>query len=54
MKAIFLTKTGAAKNAFEQRETPMPEPKAGEVLVKVQGFGLNFADVMARKGQYHD
>lgn len=54
MKAIFLTKTGVAKNAFEQRETPIPEPKAGEVLVKVQGFGLNFADVMARKGQYQD
>jgi NADPH2:quinone reductase len=29
-------------------------PKAGEVLVKVQGFGLNFADVMARKGLYQD
>ena len=54
MKAIYIVKHGSADEAFEFREVPKPEPKAGEVLVKVEGFGLNFADVMARKGMYKD
>ena len=54
MKAIFLTKNGAAKNAFELRETPTPIPAGGQVLIKVESFGLNFADVMARNGMYED
>lgn len=54
MKAIYIVKHGSADEAFEFRETPKPEPKPGEVLVKVEGFGLNFADVMARKGMYKD
>lgn len=54
MKGIFLTQYGSPEKSFEMRETPIPEPKAGELLVKVEGFGLNFADVMARNGQYKD
>ncbi len=54
MKGIYIVKYGAAEDAFEVRETPKPVPKPGEVLVKVEGFGLNFADVMARKGMYDD
>lgn len=54
MKAIYLVKHGDADEAFEIRETPKPVPKPGEVLIKVQGFGLNFADVMARKGMYKE
>ena len=54
MKAIYIVKHGSADEAFEVRETPKPVPKPGEVLVKVEGFGLNFADVMARKGMYKD
>jgi NADPH:quinone reductase-like Zn-dependent oxidoreductase len=54
MKGIYIVKHGDADEAFEVRETPKPVPKAGEVLVKVEGFGLNFADVMARKGMYED
>jgi len=54
MKAIYIIKHGAAEESFEFRDVPKPEPKAGEVLVKVEGFGLNFADVMARKGMYKD
>ncbi|HWB62788.1 MAG TPA: zinc-binding dehydrogenase [Chitinophagales bacterium] len=54
MKAIYIVKHGDADEAFELRETPKPVPKPGEVLVKVEGFGLNFADVMARKGMYRD
>src|ERR1043165_1926029 len=54
MKGIYIIKHGDADDAFEVRETPKPVPKPGEVLVKVEGFGLNFADVMARKGMYQD
>ncbi len=54
MKGIYIVKHGNADEAFEVRETPKPVPKPGEVLVKVEGFGLNFADVMARKGMYED
>lgn len=54
MKGIYIVRHGDADEAFEVRETPKPVPKPGEVLVKVEGFGLNFADVMARKGMYED
>lgn len=54
MKGIYVVKHGKAEEAFEVREIPIPVPKPHEVLVKVEGFGLNFADVMARKGMYQD
>ncbi|MEM7372908.1 MAG: zinc-binding dehydrogenase [Bacteroidota bacterium] len=54
MKAIYLVRTGDAAQAFEQREVPTPKPGLGEVLIKVEAFGLNFADVMARLGLYPD
>ena len=54
MKAIFLIKNGAAEKAFETREIPTPIHASGQVLIKVESFGLNFADVMARNGMYED
>ncbi|WNJ19607.1 zinc-binding dehydrogenase [Pontibacter sp. G13] len=54
MKAAFLVRQGDPKEAFEIRETPKPLPQAGEVQIEVEGFGLNFADVMARLGLYRD
>ena len=54
MKAAVLIRTGNASKAFEVREVPMPKINAGEVLIKVEGFGLNFADVVAREGMYQD
>jgi NADPH2:quinone reductase len=54
MKAAVLVRKGDPSKAFEIREVPNPTIKAGEVLVKVEGFGLNFADVMARQGLYAD
>jgi len=52
MKAIVLTKTGSPDKAFEIRELPVPIICENDVLVKVAFSGLNFADVMARKGMY--
>ncbi len=54
MKAAVLIKNGNVATAFEIQEVPKPEPKAGEVLIKVAAFGLNFADVMARNGMYKE
>lgn len=54
MKAITLVKNGSASNAFEIREKEVPVPNAGEIVVKVDAFGLNYADVMARNGLYKD
>ncbi len=54
MQAVVLVKHGDPERAFELRELNKPEPKEGEVRVKVEAFGLNYADVMARKGMYQD
>lgn len=54
MKAIVLVRKGVPEIAFELRETKMPEPLPNQVLIKVEAFGLNFADIMARNGLYDD
>lgn len=54
MKAAFLIKNGNADDAFEIRETNDPVITASQLLIKVEAFGLNFADVMARLGLYPD
>ncbi len=52
MKAVFLKKFGSPKEAFEIRETEIPTCEPHQVLIKVEAFGLNFADVLARTGLY--
>ena len=54
MKAAILIKNTSADKAFEIREVELPQVKKGQVLIKVEAFGLNFADVMARKGMYKE
>jgi len=55
MKAHVLIKTGSADLAFALQEVPKPTlTTPTQVLIKVQAFGLNFADVMARLGLYRD
>ncbi len=54
MKAAFIVKHGTAEKAFEIRETEKPSVSEGEVGIKVEVFGLNYADVMARLGLYPD
>jgi NADPH:quinone reductase-like Zn-dependent oxidoreductase len=53
VRSVWITKHGDLR-ALEVRESPTPSPKAGEVRVKVERAGLNFADVSARKGLYPD
>lgn len=53
MRAVTIPKYGAP-SVLEVRESADPTPKAGEVRVRVRAAGLNFAEVMARKGLYPD
>ena len=52
MKAVYLTKYGNSASAFEIRETAIPTAQKGQIVIKVVSFGLNFADVVARRGLY--
>ena len=50
MKAIQITRYGAPE-VMELVELPVPEPKAGEVLVKLNCAGINYSDVSWRTGK---
>ncbi|NYT66184.1 NAD(P)H-quinone oxidoreductase [Alcaligenaceae bacterium] len=51
MKAIEISQPGGPE-VLVQVDRPMPEPKAGEVLIKVAAAGINRPDVFQRKGFY--
>lgn len=54
MESIQLVKYGKAADAFQFVEANIPEPQPDEVQIKVDYFGLNYADVMARQGMYRE
>jgi len=51
MRAIEVKKTGGPE-VLELVEIPRPEPKAGEVLVRIAASGVNFIDTYFREGRY--
>ncbi len=53
MKQIVISKYGDT-DVLKIQEAKDPEPLTGEVLIKVKAIGINFADIMARKGLYPD
>ena len=53
MKQIVISKHGDT-DVLKIQEGKDPEPLTGEVLIKVKAIGINFADIMARKGLYPD
>lgn len=53
-EAFHLIKKGIAESAFELRSLSLPELKDDQVLIDVEAFGLNYADVMARLGLYRE
>ncbi len=53
MLAVFITGPGKPENV-RVREIPKPEPQPGKALVKVHACGLNYAEIVARKGFYPD
>ncbi|MCA1825546.1 MAG: zinc-binding dehydrogenase [Myxococcales bacterium] len=53
MRQVWITKKGGPE-VLQVREAPDPQPKPGEVRIRVRAAGVNFADLMARVGLYRD
>ncbi|MGZ5443344.1 MAG: quinone oxidoreductase family protein [Thermoanaerobaculia bacterium] len=51
MKAIQVRSTGGPE-VLEIVDVPKPEPRAGEVLVRLEAIGVNYIDVYHRTGLY--
>jgi NADPH2:quinone reductase len=51
MKAIRVHEPGGPE-VLRYEEVPDPKPEAGEVLIRVEAAGINFADTLARRGLY--
>jgi NADPH:quinone reductase-like Zn-dependent oxidoreductase len=53
MKQIWISKAGGPE-VLQIRDAPDPAPAAGEVRIRVEASGVNFADIMGRMGLYPD
>ena len=53
MRQIVTTGTGGVE-VLQVQEKPDPQPRKGEVLIRVRAAGLNFADILSRQGLYPD
>ncbi len=51
MKVIEVTEFGES-DVLESTERDVPEPGEGEVRIAVEAVGVNFADIMQRRGHY--
>jgi NADPH2:quinone reductase len=49
MRAVVLDAPGPP-SALQIRELPMPVARPGEVLIRVEAFGLNRSELMTRQG----
>ena len=52
MKAIRIHQFGPTEEVLQYEEVPTPEPRPGELLIKVAAASLNRADIGLRKGTY--
>lgn len=53
MRQIINT-TDGSYNVLKVQEVPDLKPASDELIIDVKASGLNFADILARKGQYQD
>ena len=53
MRQVWITKAGPPE-VLQVKEAADPQPKAGEVRIRVEAAGVNFADIMGRMGLYPD
>jgi len=51
MRAMVVKRYGSPK-VLEAQETPDPQPKSGQILIRVKAIGVNFADLLQRMGIY--
>lgn len=51
MRAMVVKRYGNP-DVLEMREMPDPQPKSGEILIRVRAVGVNFADLLQRMGIY--
>ena len=51
MKAVVVTRPGGPE-VLEVRDMPEPQPAPGQVVVRVEAVGINFADTLATRGAY--
>jgi len=51
MRAMVVRRYGPPE-VFEAREVPDPQPKPGQVVIRVKAVGINFADLLQRMGVY--
>ena len=51
MKAFTLTKHGNP-SVLKITEIPEPNPNAGEIRIKIKKIGINYAEILSRKGMY--
>jgi len=51
MRAMLVRRYGPPE-VLEQSERPDPQPKPGEVVIRVRAVGVNFADLLQRMGLY--
>lgn len=53
MRQVWITQAGEP-DVMRVQQAPLPHPKPGEVRIRVQAMGVNFADIMGRLGIYPD
>ncbi len=53
MRQVWITQVGGPE-VLQVKEAPDPEAKSGQVRIRVQAAGINFADLLARQGLYPD
>jgi NADPH:quinone reductase-like Zn-dependent oxidoreductase len=53
MRQVWITKAGSPE-VLQVKEAPDPTPAAGQIRIRVEATGVNFADIMGRLGIYPD
>jgi len=53
MRQIWITRAGPPE-VLAVKEAPDPQPKVGQVRIRVEASGINFADILGRMGLYPD
>src|SRR5580704_463099 len=51
MRTMVVRRYGRPE-VFESQQAPDPQPKPGEVVIRVKAIGVNFADLLQRMGVY--